>query len=174
MTRYDKQLLTARCYKPDTYLRKFVRPTFQKMIRAEAGAIDGMVPVVIAGAIVEARSPLGYCVCVTCGIVQKWNAAKGPYSGMDAGHFLPGGRNCIVLDEANIAPQCSGCNRQGGAPEAYRKWMEHVRFDDIDRLEKAKRHEVRKFSREEMVELRIGYMDRIKRAQKIIMEGGAL
>lgn len=50
----------------------------------------------------------GYCTCVTCGHVGKWN------NGFDGGHFIAKG-NCSywMLDPRNIWPQCKACNGNG-------------------------------------------------------------
>ena len=50
----------------------------------------------------------GYCTCVTCGYVSKWN------EGFDGGHFMAKG-NCSywMLDSRNIWPQCKACNGNG-------------------------------------------------------------
>tara|TARA_R100000951_G_scaffold110053_1_gene107767 strand:- start:363 stop:953 length:591 start_codon:yes stop_codon:yes gene_type:complete len=50
----------------------------------------------------------GYCTCVTCGHVGKWN------EGFDGGHFIAKG-NCSywMLDPRNIWPQCKSCNGNG-------------------------------------------------------------
>ena len=50
----------------------------------------------------------GYCTCVTCGHVGKWN------EGFDGGHFIAKG-NCSywMLDPRNIWPQCKACNGNG-------------------------------------------------------------
>lgn len=50
----------------------------------------------------------GYCTCVTCGHIGKWN------EGFDGGHFIAKG-NCSywMLDPRNIWPQCKSCNGKG-------------------------------------------------------------
>jgi hypothetical protein len=50
----------------------------------------------------------GYCTCVTCGHVGKFN------DGFDGGHLLAKG-NCSywMLDPRNIWPQCKSCNGKG-------------------------------------------------------------
>ena len=50
----------------------------------------------------------GYCTCVTCGHIGKWN------EGFDGGHFIAKG-NCSywMLDPRNIWPQCKACNGNG-------------------------------------------------------------
>ena len=52
----------------------------------------------------------GYCKCVTCGCVRRWN------EGMQGGHFIAkgkGGTNEWALDERNVHPQCAECNSFG-------------------------------------------------------------
>ena len=50
----------------------------------------------------------GYCTCVTCGHIGKWN------EGFDGGHFIAKG-SCSywMLDPRNIWPQCKACNGNG-------------------------------------------------------------
>ena len=64
----------------------------------------------------------GYCTCVTCGHVGKFN------DGFDGGHFIAKG-NCSfwMLDPRNIWPQCKSCNgngmKFGNKEAAYTLWM---------------------------------------------------
>jgi len=64
----------------------------------------------------------GYCTCVTCGHVGKFN------EGFDGGHFIAKG-NCSfwMLDPRNIWPQCKSCNgngmKFGNKEAAYTLWM---------------------------------------------------
>lgn len=64
----------------------------------------------------------GYCTCVTCGHIGKYN------DGFDGGHFIAKG-NCSywMLDPRNIHPQCKGCNgfkmQHGSAQVQYTLWM---------------------------------------------------
>ena len=57
---------------------------------------------------ISAADDEGYCTCVTCGHVGKWN------DGFDGGHFIAKG-NCSywMLDPRNIHPQCKPCNGNG-------------------------------------------------------------
>lgn len=50
----------------------------------------------------------GYCTCVTCGHVGKWN------DGFDGGHYIAKG-SCSywMLDPRIIWPQCKPCNGNG-------------------------------------------------------------
>jgi len=72
---------------------------------------------------VEMADDNGYCTCVSCGVVKKWNE-------MDGGHFIPkgkGGQNAWALVEENVWPQCKGCNgfqmKLGKAAQQYTLWM---------------------------------------------------
>jgi hypothetical protein len=49
----------------------------------------------------------GYCKCITCDHVSKWN------DGMQGGHFISRGKTKWCLTEENIHPQCSRCNGFG-------------------------------------------------------------
>lgn len=64
----------------------------------------------------------GYCTCVTCGHIGKFN------EGFDGGHFIAKG-SCSywMLDPRNIWPQCKSCNgngmKFGNKEAAYTLWM---------------------------------------------------
>ncbi len=152
----------ARQFQIGTYLRLVARD-FQKVIRAEAAAIpDDMEPAVVNGKLDLVFRRVGQCVCVTCGKVSAWGGSKG----FSTGHFLASRCASIVLEEANVAPQCAVCNMHGGGrPELFRKWMEVIRgMEAIERLEKLKCGPPRSFTRDELVDLRIGYAARLKAA----------
>lgn len=160
----NRMIEKAREYTPGTYIRKYVAPVFQQMIRAEyAARPSGVAWVVQDGQMSYVQRSVGQCACVTCGKVKPWKGSYGDQ--MHTGHFLASRRNSILFEEANVAPQCNGCNGyHGGAPQAYRMWMEHIRGqDEIDRLKRLK-NEVRTFSRDELVDMRIEYQARLKAA----------
>lgn len=163
-----RMLETAKCYQTTTYVRKFVAPTFQRMIRAEAGAdTREYVTAVVNGAIRQVHRRFGQCVCVTCGAIKKWDSKD-----CNAGHFLASRRNSILFEESNVAPQCVSCNAHcGGMPQEYRLWMRMVRGPEcIERLEKLKT-ESRQFGREELVDMRIGYAARLAAAEERMKAG---
>ena len=164
--RFDKLRRTATQYQLGTYMAKFTAPSFQRMIRAEYGArLDG-VPFVNSEGILEIGfASSGQVICVTCGKVGPW---EGNYFGgqFHTGHFLASRAASIVLEETNVAPQCAYCNKTGNGEQArYEVWMRHVHGqDEIDRLRRLK-NTARQFTLDELVELRIGYMDRITAAK---------
>ena len=170
--RYERMLQKARELMPRTYLSKFTAPAFQRMIRAEAGAMEGDVVAVVGGEIKSVFSEVGKCVCVSCGKVLGWQGdAKAGVEAIDTGHYIPSRVNSIVLDEDNVAPQCHYCNKvRHGNMEPYSRWMRHVRGQKtIDRLEVRARQSVT-FTKEELVKLRIIYMERIDAAVATIKE----
>ena len=71
---------------------------------------------------VSAADDSGFCECVSCGTVRKWNDM------MDGGHFIAkGGCSYWMLDPRNIHPQCKECNgngmKFGTAAITYTAWM---------------------------------------------------
>lgn len=59
-------------------------------------------------------------VCVTC-------SREYEYKKLQAGHFLAGRTNSILLDEDLVHAQCYGCNMgQNGQYVEYFVWMEHT------------------------------------------------
>ena len=160
----ERMLEKAKQYTIGTYCAKFVAKVYQKMIRAEAAAEpNGHTRAVMHGELRNVFRYIGECVCVTCGKVLPWTGST--TGGMDAGHFIASRRNSILFEEANVAPQCARCNRfQGGAPQAFRQWMEAVRgTEEIERLQQLKAT-VRQFTRGELVDMRIEYTRRLKAA----------
>lgn len=145
-----------------TYAGK-VAVVFQKMIRAEAGALPtGMTPAVLEGVVLDRFRLLGQCVCVTCGKVLAWSAGKR----MQTGHFDHGRSTAaLLLEERGVAPQCAWCNNQrGGADRDYTLWMLAVRGKDtVERLAKLKKT-IRRFTFEELVDMKIEYIGRLKAA----------
>tara|TARA_Y100000593_G_scaffold72112_1_gene132455 strand:- start:467 stop:1183 length:717 start_codon:yes stop_codon:yes gene_type:complete len=164
--RHRQRLLDkAKEYQTSTYVRKFVAPIFQRMIRAEAGAeMCGTAVVIVDGELDVVERKRGQCACVTCGAVKAWDSG---IRGMHCGHFIASRRNSILFEEDNVAPQCSHCNYYGsGRAQEFRKWMLDVRgLAVVERLERLKT-ESRQFCRDELVDLRIGYAARLKAAQQ--------
>lgn len=160
----------AKEFQVTTYVSRFVAPLFQKMIRAEFGAIRYSFQMAVVDGVVRGVSrELGQCVCVTCGKVQRWDSG---IKGIHCGHFVASRRHSILLEESNCAPQCSWCNYyRSGAPQEFRLWMRTVRGQEaIDRLERLKT-ESRKFGRDELVDLRIAYAARLAAAEERMRNG---
>lgn len=161
----QRKIDRARQYTTGTYIRKFVAPLFQKMVRAEFGATpDCAVGAIVEGELRLVSRVLGECVCVTCGLIKSWDSG---IKGMHTGHFLASRRNAILFEEDNVAPQCSSCNYfRSGAPQEFRQWMVEVRgIETVERLERLKT-ETRTFTRDELVDMRIEFSARLKAAEE--------
>ena len=159
MKTFSKELEFSRRWSLAT-LKKKAAQDWQKCVRAEAAAVEAHHPAIVNSKFVRIYSPLGTCVCVTCGAVKPWNTNE-----LDAGHFIGGRSNSILFEPLNCHPQCKWCNRTGGQPEAYRRFMQHSYGEDvIETLERLKR-EARSFSREELVSMRREYRARVKHAE---------
>lgn len=162
----QRMIEDARKFQIGTYARK-VAGIFQRMIRAEAAAEpDDHVWAIVDGALMGVFRRVGQCVCVTCGKVGVWTGNAIGGGAIETGHFIASRRNSILFDESNVAPQCKICNRhRGGEQQLYRKWMQAVRGqDEIERLERLK-NEVVTFTREQLVDMRIGFAARLKVAE---------
>jgi len=145
--------------------------SMQKAIRAEAGARNEFVKCVVDGQVEIKASPLKKCICVTCGKEMLWN-----HKGCHAGHFIPGRRPSILfglktkdgLIEFGINPQCFTCNGpKGGNVSAYRQYMLATADEEIcEELWWQHNNVSKTWSIEELVPMRIGYLDRIRSAEK--------
>lgn len=161
----ERMIQTARQYRPSKYIQKFVAPLYQRMQRAEfAAAAWPYAFAIVDGELYKVRRRIGECVCVTCGKVARWNEG---IEGMHAGHFIGGRTNSILFEELNVAPQCSHCNVYlSGNPQAFRKWMIEMHGEEtVDRLERLQKQS-RKFSVEELVDMRIEFAARLKAAME--------
>lgn len=158
----------ARQFCTGTFVRKFVAPCFQKMIRAEYGAsLDTEFPAIVNGELVQVPRQRGQCVCITCGTVGPWKGDAIGGGCFDTGHFLASRRNSILFQESNLHPQCKICNRhKGGNQSYYERWMRHTYGqEEIDRLQRLK-NTIVSFTRESLVDMRIGYTARLKAAEQ--------
>lgn len=174
MTHRDRMIQKAGELQVGTYLQRFVAKDFQLMVRAEAGASEDAVLAYqdMIGACVILPSPLGQAVCVTCGDCRPWTHDKkaGGVLGLDSGHYVCGRGASYVLQETNCHPQCVLCNKHNyGQPERYRAYMlARYGIEEIERLEDLKRKVICQYTREEMVDLRIGFRARIKKARRVM------
>jgi len=124
--------------------KKEVAKTFQKMIRIEAADRDGI------------------CTCVTCGEKDHWNSGN-----IHAGHFVSSRSNGVLFDERNCHPQDVRCNVfLGGNQEKYSAFMLFWYGQDVIDEINASRNSTVTFTREELADMRMNYMDRIKVQEK--------
>lgn len=102
--------------------------------------------------------------CVSCG--ERFQLGKG----VDAGHWLSRSKASTIFDEMNCHPQCAlKCNRyddRGEAKVRYNTFMiETYGQEAVDALI-LKSNQPKSFTREELAELRYGFMERIAVAKK--------
>lgn len=156
--KFETELEKSKQWSMSTLIGKTAKD-WQKCVRAEAAAVDGQAWCMFDGEFVQRVSHVGHCVCVTCGKRHPWNTNL-----MDAGHFLAGRSNSILFEPTNIHPQCKWCNRTGGRPQEYRKFMLSAYGQQVvDGLEVLKR-QTRSFTREELVTKRREFRARTKAA----------
>ena len=108
----------------------------------------------------KAADDNGYCSCVTCGAVKKWNDE------MQGGHFFERGRSATKLLVGNVHPQCSGCNafkmKTTGGVLDYRRYMVDMYGEDgVDELEALSR-KVKKYTRAEVEDIAADFKAQIK------------
>jgi hypothetical protein len=128
-----KQVERWKAISPQRRVQEARRP-WQKAITLTY-ALDTTRALAWNGGITYILSPLGYCVCVTCGVPVLENTKS-----CQGGHFVPaaGTRRPHVFDIRNCHPQCTRCNehRSGSAIqyEGYmlKRYGQHV----IDQLKK--------------------------------------
>lgn len=117
---------------------------------------------------VESLGPDGKAMCVSC----KRRFPLG--NGLDAGHWIGRSKTATIFDERNCHPQCSQCNQfdsDGTAKVRYNVFMLNTYgqkvMDELVRLG----NETKQFTREELAELRQGFMDRIAAAKERMTDG---
>ena len=97
--------------------------------------------------------------CISCGIPYKKD--------FDAGHFYSAGKfSNLKYNEYNINGQCIQCNRMNeGMHESYRLYLVekigHEELDELDRLASEYMKTDFKWNREELLELRNYYKEKI-------------
>ena len=88
----------------------------------------------------------GFANCVTCSQRYHWKE-------LQAGHFVPGRCNSILFEESGVHPQCRRCNyNEGNGPEYFIFMEKKYGREEIDRL-RALRHQQRKFSEPELLDM---------------------
>jgi len=86
---------------------------------------------------------------------------------VQAGHFIPGRGNSILFDERGVHAQCYNCNvtLKGNWPEYMRYMMADYGQEIVDELLHLKK-QVRKYTPEELEELRDLYKQKHKQLMK--------
>lgn len=103
--------------------------------------------------------------CISCGAPDNNNDSF--HGGRDAGHlFSVGARPQLRYDEDNVHGQCVHCNQYlAGNAVAYRLGLiERIGLEAVERLEQD--NSVRKWNREELIEIKRVYTERLKELKK--------
>ena len=150
-----------KAFSPQTCRAKTAK-VFQRMTKAEAAALpDGDATAIIDGSFVQVVRYVGECVCITCGKVGDWNV-----KGFHCGHWIGRVHPSTLLESDNVAVQCASCNEHNhGRLREYTMWMEAVRGVEVMERLQALKHQSVTFSREDLVDMRIEYRDRLKVAE---------
>ena len=98
--------------------------------------------------------------CISCG---KWE----PFAKGDGGHFIPTTCSALRFDERNINFQCHRCNRflHGNAANYYVGMVKKYGQEVVDDL-MSHQHESKKWTEDELKQLRKYYGDKIKRLER--------
>lgn len=120
-----------------------VAKDFQLMIRAEAADENGIV------------------TCCSCGVTQH-------YSRVDAGHFISRANHATIFNERNCHPQCKHCNRFPTSETAarYEEFMQEKYRSNVVRELIRLSKTVKKWTYDELVDLRIEFKARARKAKK--------
>tara|TARA_R110000868_G_scaffold48541_5_gene157458 strand:+ start:555 stop:986 length:432 start_codon:yes stop_codon:yes gene_type:complete len=108
----------------------------------------------------------GFCRCITCGKIRQWN------DGMQGAHFFSRGRLSTKLTIENCHPACAGCNKfvhhtTSGILEYRRYMIDMIGEDGLDELE-AQSRLTKKFTHDELDDIRADYAAQIKHHEKRI------
>jgi len=94
--------------------------------------------------------------CITCEALKRREEG-------DAGHFISGRGNSILFDETCVHFQCRRCNRfLGGEPLKYRREIIKLYGEGYDVLLEEKAMGTKKFSVEELEDLKRYFTEKIK------------
>jgi len=99
--------------------------------------------------------------CISCGRYITWN------SNCNAGHYIPGRRNALLLNEANCHSQCIHCNKvlSGNVAEYRVNLIKKVGLEKVLELE-SKKNDVVQIKKETFVTLNKYFLGEIKRLKK--------
>tara|TARA_R100000329_G_C7610667_1_gene216698 strand:- start:46 stop:456 length:411 start_codon:yes stop_codon:yes gene_type:complete len=118
---------------------------------------------------IKAADDQGYCTCITCGCIKKWN------DGIQGGHYIPKGSSSYwALEEENVHPQCNGCNnfgmRNGDAAQLYTLYMIDMYGRDFVEEMHRQRKKVRKYYANDYREMIATWREQIAEHAKRIGE----
>jgi len=106
--------------------------------------------------VMESANDDGVCSCCTCGKLMMWNEKDS-----QGGHYIARHHTAAIFVPSNVNVQCGYfCNGQGGKPTEYRQWLVRQHGEQaVQELENM--NFGRKYSLEELVEMRLDWLERI-------------
>lgn len=143
----DRMLNTLKCLQINK-AKNHVASIYQEMVRWEYAAKTG-----------------GWLHCVTCPKIAHVRDAQA----FHCGHFIGGRRASVIFHPINSHPQCAQCNGHfHGRPDAYEAYMIATYGEDaVEKLRQLGRED-HKFTHEQLLELKLEFMARTKRAKQIV------
>ena len=95
-------------------------------------------------------------LCITCG--KRYH-----FKLLQAGHFISGRHNAYLFSEEGVHAQCYNCNiNLRGNTLVYRDKIIELYGEDYDKVLREAAKEKRKFTRDELIELKSYYENKIK------------
>lgn len=108
---------------------------------------------------IKAADEFGMAICVSCGVRKRWKELQG-------GHFISRTHTSTKILEENIHPQCQGCNGPRSKDSlvilTYRRYMVDTYGEDFVRELESLARIPRKYTRQEVVELKEEYSKQLK------------
>ena len=128
-------------------------PTIAQEVEKAAVALQELVRL-------KAADENGYCTCITCGVVKKWN------EGMQGAHFFERGRTATKLLVENVHSACAGCNKwlhpTTSGTIIYRRYLVGCYGEDgLDEMEALSRT-TKKYTRAEVKDIKADFKEQIK------------
>lgn len=109
----------------------------------------------------ETTGCASFGLCITC--FKKYH-----FKLLQAGHFIPGRHNANLFSEKGTHAQCYNCNiNLRGNTLEYRRQIIQLYGEGADVILEEMAREIRKFTREELVELKEYYTEKIKELQEV-------
>jgi hypothetical protein len=118
---------------------------------------------------IESADRHGNVACVSCGRVMPWEGGEA-----QGGHYIPATKSVTVFTPENVNPQCVHCNYHSltsTSEQQYRIWMVAEHGEEFVAELEASRFGNRKYTVEEMVDLRIECSEKIKLYRKRLAGG---
>ena len=143
----ENMLNTLKCLTMNN-AKNHVARCFQEMVRWEYAAKTG-----------------GWLHCVTCPTVAHVRDVQAFHTG----HFIGGRRASVIFHPLNSHQQCSQCNlHHHGRPREYEEYMLTTYGAEVVEELRSLSREDHKFTHEQLLELKLEFMARTKRAKRIV------